>query len=94
MIVSSETIGHAKEFVEFWQGLNTLHPFDPEQVYFIDDTEKVLKGAEKFGIRNLITIAQPSSKGEVRTESPYPILQDLTDLIAMLKQAEDLKIYA
>jgi HAD superfamily hydrolase (TIGR01509 family) len=94
VIISSELIGYAKENIEFWQKLHALHPFSIDQAYFIDDTEKVLKGAEKFGIRNLITIAQPSSKGEVRTESPYPILQDLTDLIAMLKQAEDLKIYA
>ncbi|MDN5512902.1 HAD-IA family hydrolase [Acinetobacter sp.] len=94
VIISSEHIGYAKENIEFWQKLHALHPFSIDHAYFIDDTEKVLKGAEKFGIRNLITIAQPSSKGEVRTESPYPILQDLTDLIAMLKQAEDLKIYA
>lgn len=94
VIISSETIGYAKECTEFWQRLHTLHPFQINQAYFIDDTEKVLQGAEKFGLHNLITIAQPSSKGKVRTESAYPILQNLTDLITMLEQAEDLKKYA
>ncbi len=94
VIVSSESIGYAKESIEFWQKLHTLHPFLVEHAYFIDDTEKVLKGAEKFGIRHLITIAQPSSQKEIRTESSYPILQDLTDLMVILEQAEDLKKYA
>ena len=94
VIISSESLGYAKESIEFWQKLHVLHPFQEKSAYFIDDTEKVLKGAEKFGIENLITIAQPSSKGNIRTESPYPILQDLTDLIVMLEQAEDLKKYA
>ncbi|TCH64250.1 HAD-IA family hydrolase [Acinetobacter sp. ANC 4862] len=94
VIISSESIGYAKESIEFWQKLHALHPFQEKSAYFIDDTEKVLKGAEKFGIQNLISIAQPSSKGNIRTESPYPILQDLTDLIVMLEQAEDLKKYA
>lgn len=94
VIISSESIGYAKESIEFWQKLHALHPFQEKSAYFIDDTEKVLKGAEKFGIQNLITIAQPSSKNNIRTESPYPILQDLTDLIVMLERAEDLKKYA
>lgn len=94
VIISSESIGYAKESIEFWQKLQARHPFQEKSAYFIDDTEKVLKGAEKFGIENLITIAQPSSKGNIRTESPYPILQDLSDLIVMLEQAEDLKKYA
>lgn len=94
VIISSETIGYAKECTEFWQQLHRLHPFQVNQAYFIDDTEKVLQGAEKFGLKNLITIAQPSSKGKIRTESSYPILQNLTDLITMLEQAEDLKKYA
>lgn len=94
VIVSSETIGHAKENIEFWQKLHSLHPFQVEHTYFIDDTEKVLKGAEKFGIQHLITIAQPSSQKEIRTESSYPILQELTDLMVILEQAEDLKKYA
>ena len=94
VIISSETIGYAKESIEFWQQLQSMYPFQTDQAYFIDDTEKVLNSAKKFGIGNLITIAQPSSKGKIRTESSYPILQDLTDLMVMLEQAEDLKKYA
>jgi 5'-nucleotidase len=85
VIVSSEQIGHAKEFVEFWQGLNALHPFNPQDVYFIDDTEKVLNGAKKYGIKNLFSIQQPSSSKAARDVSAYPMLDKLTDLIALLE---------
>lgn len=94
VIVSSETLGHAKEFVEFWQHLQALHPFDPNHCYFIDDTEKVLNGAKNFGIKKLITIAQPSSTKQAKTQANYPMLEHLTDLISMLQQVEEQKIYA
>ena len=94
VIVSSEQIGHAKEFIEFWQGLNTLHPFDAQQAYFIDDTEKVLNGAKKHGIKNLFSIQQPSSSQAPRDLSNYPMLDQLTDLIPHLEQVELEQKYA
>ncbi|MDP1369235.1 HAD-IA family hydrolase [Acinetobacter lwoffii] len=94
VIVSSETIGHAKEFIEFWQGLNALHPFDPAHAYFIDDTEKVLNGAQAYGIQNLFSIQQPSSAKVARQTCNYPMLHQLTDLITHLNQAEVEKKYA
>lgn len=94
VIVSSETLGHAKEFVEFWQQLHAHYPFDRKHCYFIDDTEKVLNGAKKFGIKNLITIAQPSSTKQAKTQANYPMLEHLTDLIPMLQQVEEQKKYA
>lgn len=94
VIVSSEQLGFAKECTEFWQALAQRHPFDPSQCYFIDDTEKVLQGAESFGIPHLFTIAQPSSEGPFKTLSPYPILEQLTDFISYLKQAEVTAKYA
>ena len=94
VIVSSETLGHAKEFIEFWQGLNTLHPFDKKQCYFIDDTEKVLNGARHYGIQQLYSIAQPSSAKVPRSESKYPLLNHLTDFIDVLEHAEEQKKYA
>lgn len=94
VIVSSETLGHAKEFSEFWQKLQALHPFDANHCYFIDDTEKVLNGAKQFGIQNLYSILQPSSDKAPRSACNYPMLDALTDLIPILKNAEELKQYA
>lgn len=94
VIVSSEQIGHAKEFVEFWQGLNKLHPFNAKHVYFIDDTEKVLNGAKNYGIQHLFSIKQPSSAKAPRVTCNYPMLDQLTELIAHLNPAEVEQKYA
>lgn len=86
VIISSEEIGHAKEFIEFWQKLHQRHAFDPENCYLVDDTAVVLKGAATFGIQNLITIQQPSSNTPAREISTleYPALKHLTDLLSFL----------
>ena len=94
VIVSSEQLGHAKEFVQFWQNLQQLHPFDATTCYFIDDTEKVLNGAKAFGIQHLYSIAQPSSTKAAREHSNYPMLDQLSDLMTILANAEGQKKYA
>lgn len=94
VIMSSETLGYAKEFPEFWQKLQSQHPFSPQHCYFIDDTEKVLDSAEKFGIQNLYSIQQPSSAKQARDDCNYPMLGALTDLIPILENAEEIKKYA
>ena len=96
VMISSEELGHAKEDVAFWQKLQQLHPFDPMQAVFIDDTVVVLQGAESFGISQLISILQPSSDKQARvaSELPYPALDDLTELLDYLEsnaQVDDAK---
>ena len=94
VIVSSESIGYAKEFIEFWQILQKQYSFDPKHCFFIDDTLKVLNGAKNFGIQNLISIQQPSSDQKPREDFEYPMLNQLTDLIPMLEKYEESKKYA
>ena len=94
VMISSESVGHAKEFVEFWQHLAQQHPFDPARCYFIDDTEKVLNGAKAYGIQNLFCIQRPSSSKVARQTCNYPMLHQLTDLITHLNQSEVNKQYA
>ncbi len=93
VIVSSEEIGHAKEFIEFWQILQKMHPFDPKNVVLIDDTAKVLKGAALFGIESLITVSQPSSKKAAKNalELEYPAINDLTELVEILEQYSQMR---
>lgn len=87
LMISSEELGHAKEETAFWQKLQQLHPFDPAQAVFIDDTVAVLKSAEDFGITQLFSILQPSSSKAARakTELPYPALDHLTELFDYLE---------
>lgn len=89
VMISSEEIGYSKEFVEFWQILQQKHPFNPQHAIMVDDTAKVLQGAEKFGIRQLVTILQPSSGKPARLaqELDYPAIQNLTELLPLVGQS-------
>lgn len=91
VIVSSETLGHAKEFQQFWQNLQQRHPFDASNSYFIDDTEKVLNAAKNYGIAHLISLSQPSSAQPKRIDFAYPMLDDLTDLMTHVQMEKHRK---
>ena len=88
VMISSEEIGHSKEFVEFWEILQQKHPFEPEYAVMVDDTAKVLQGAKKFGITQLFTILQPSSGRAARLpeELDYPAIQNLTELLPLIEE--------
>ena len=90
VIISSEQIGYAKENINFWQELKRAHPFNPDETIFIDDTAPVLKTAEKFGIKHLFTISQPSSLKGIRQQQDleYKALDRLTELLPILNQID------
>ena len=60
-IISSHDFGYPKEDHMFWVKFMSSKPFDPENILFIDDNLKVLRAAEIYGIKNLVTIKQPDS---------------------------------
>jgi len=79
-IVSSHDYGYAKEDQRFWQALQQAHPFDPERSLFIDDSETVLRSAQTFGIRHLLTISQPDSERPARQGLHFPAFNDFAEL--------------
>ncbi len=88
IMISSEQIGYSKEYVEFWQILQSMHPFDPQHAVLIDDMAPVLAGAQQFGIAHLVTITQPSSLRAQREahELSYPAIDHLTEFLPLLAQ--------
>ena len=90
VIISSEQVGYAKEEVNFWQELQRLHPFNPDETIFIDDTAPVLKTAEKFGIQHLFTISQPSSLKDIKQHQDleFKTLDRLTELLSILNEID------
>ena len=80
-IVVSHDYKAAKEDQHFWQAMQEEHPFMPAQSVFIDDSEAVLDSAKRFGIGHLITISQPDSKKEVRTDLRYAAINTFDELL-------------
>lgn len=61
-VICSHDYQIPKEEQGFWQRLHDDEPFDPERTLLIDDNLSVLRAAQAYGIRWLLTIFQPDSQ--------------------------------
>lgn len=81
-IVCAEEVGMAKEDVRFWTGLEKMLGYNKEKTMLADDTEKVLKSAEQYGMGRLIFVARSSSMKPVEYSKNYPSIEYFKELIA------------
>jgi putative hydrolase of the HAD superfamily len=79
-VVTSCEIGFPKEELEFWRRTEQLLGFDKEKTVFIDDTEKILHTARKFGIKHLLLKARPSSRAGIR-KTEFQSIKDFDELL-------------
>ena len=84
-VVSSHDVGLAKEQVQFWQGLQKIVPFDPARTLFVDDSLAVLRSAQEYGIRFLLSISLPDSTQPAKGECEFPALENFSSLLAQMK---------
>lgn len=80
-IYSSHQFKEPKESINFWIKFHKLFPFDLSKSVLIDDNEHVLKTAERFGIKHLLTILQPNLAQPPREEASYPAIKSYQGLI-------------
>ena len=80
-IVCADEIGLAKEEGLFWQRLEEKLGFEKASTMLADDTEKVLRSAEEYGIGHLIFVARPSSMKPVAYSTRYPSIEYFNELI-------------
>lgn len=77
----SHEFGVPKEEQRYWQQLTAKYRFDPARSLFIDDSVKILKSAQTFGVRFLLGITQPDLSRPVMDCSPFVGLQDFSEII-------------
>jgi len=80
-IHSAHSYGHAKEQQEFWRALQKEEEFDPATTVFVDDTERVLASAAKYGIETLVTITRPDTSEPVRNGSDFAGVESVLELL-------------
>lgn len=80
-LVSSHELHKPKEDPAFWDKLARAHPFDPARTLLIDDSLSVLHSARQAGIRWLLSIAKPDSRGQERDTAPFPALHSFDDIM-------------
>lgn len=80
-VICAEDVGFAKEEPMFWPRLQEMLGFVPEKTLLADDTEKVLRVADTFGLRHLIHIARSSSQRPACYSTSYPSIDYFKELI-------------
>ena len=80
MVISSHEFQQPKEAQAFWQQLHAREDFDPARTLFIDDTVRILKSAENFGVKHLLCIHQPDSQKPRRIEE-YPAIEHFDEIM-------------
>ncbi|MFT5083488.1 MAG: HAD superfamily hydrolase (TIGR01509 family) [Lentisphaeria bacterium] len=62
IVISSHEFSSPKEDQSFWHQLAQRESFDRQRTVFIDDTPRVLRSAQLFGISHLVCITSPDSE--------------------------------
>lgn len=71
IIISSHEFNTPKEDQTFWKHLSDKVKFDPTRTLFIDDTPRILKSAQTFGIKHLLCISAPDSQKPQQENIPF-----------------------
>lgn len=80
-IFCAHDFGFPKEDVEFWNVLKSKFHFVPSRTMLVDDNLNVLHSARKYGIKHLLSIAQPDSHKPPRTITDFPVLDSFEDIM-------------
>lgn len=80
-IICAEEVGLAKEDPSFWHQLKNIIPYDENKTLLADDNENVLISAKKYGIKNLIYVARPSSTLPINYSENFPSIVFFKELI-------------
>jgi len=78
---SAHDDGTPKEQAEFWQQMQIKEPFDPARSLLIDDNEHVLRAAQEYGLKHLLGIKRPDSKGVDKQLVDFVMLESFEDLL-------------
>ncbi|MBI3188681.1 MAG: GMP/IMP nucleotidase [Gammaproteobacteria bacterium] len=80
-IITSHELRHAKEHANFWPALQSVEPFDVKRTLFIDDNFQVLDAARNYGIKNLLAIRKPDSRGADKQHHSYILLDTFEQIM-------------
>jgi putative hydrolase of the HAD superfamily len=80
-VYSSHTYGHAKESQAFWHALQDDVDFDVETTLFVDDSQPVLRSAQAYGVKMLVTVTRPDTSEPRRTGLEFRGVEGVGDLL-------------
>ncbi|MGQ9426946.1 GMP/IMP nucleotidase [Gilvimarinus sp. F26214L] len=92
MVISSHQFQYPKEEQEFWPRLQVYEHFDPERTLFIDDTTRILRSAQTFGIRHLLCVNQPDSQTVREAVTEFPAINHFDEIFPPVDDGSDLNL--
>ena len=81
-IHSSHAYGHAKESQSFWRALQDDVDFDVSTTLFVDDSQPVLKSAQDYGVKMLVTVTRPATTEPARQGSDFRGVERVADMLS------------
>src|SRR5262245_53829731 len=76
-IVDAFEVGYLKMRAEYWPACRRLVGFDPKRSLYIDDDEKCLEAASRFGVAHVIHSAKSSSQLPPAYSARFPSVEHL-----------------
>jgi len=80
-LVCSHDYRVPKEDTGFWELLHNTMPFSRSGTLLVDDSLPVLRAAHSYGIKNLLAINKPDSKGPKREISEFNAIADFSAIM-------------
>jgi len=80
-VICAHDLGLPKEDAAFWERLQQVEPFDPQRTLFVDDNETVLASASDYGIRWLLAVLAPDTRGPLREQGRFSAIHDFSEIM-------------
>ena len=80
-LVCAHDLGLPKEHLGFWSKLQAVEPFDRDRSLLVDDSLSVLRSARSYGIRYLLAVLQPDSKGPARDVGDFEAIHRFDEIM-------------
>lgn len=80
-VISAHDFGHPKEDPTFWRALRARLAYDPQTTLLVDDNPAVLRSARSYGIRHLLAVALPDSRGCRRQHADFAVVDSFLDIL-------------
>ncbi len=83
-LICSHDFGNPKEDTRFWDWLKEQEPYDTKHSLLIDDSLPVLKSARQYGIKHLLAVRNPDTKGPRKDTEDFEAIDSFDDLLKTL----------
>jgi len=80
-VISAHQLGLPKEDPAFWERLQQTEPFSCSRTLFVDDSAAVLESARVYGIRWLLRVLRPDTRGPLREAEGFPAIRDFSEVM-------------